>query len=324
MPSRTSLSSMPSILVSGNTCLDIVTICEVPYNPSGKRPIALYKQVPGGQAANVADLLANFGNRVSFLGAIGNDAAGKIITDDFHRAGIEVAHSSICNAPHHLAFVRVDHRNGERLVDTYKDRNLSCDDVALNEDWVGQFDCIYVDGQEPALASRLGQIGQKLRIPVIADLEELTPQAKTFLPYTDVLVAPEKIVQELGRSPDSHQAVLNVRSTGFAAVVATRGENGCLGVAQDNRCVAVRGISIRAADTTGAGDTFHAAFVHSMLQGFGFHQSMRAANEIAARKCAFIGARIPPEAARQLKPQRRATPFIRENWLRGDTIISNG
>lgn len=315
---------MPSILVSGNTCLDIVTICKAPYNTSGKRPISVYRQIPGGQAANVADLLVKFGNRVSFVGAIGNDAAGKIIVEDFRRAGVEIVHSAFCDAPHHLAFVRVDHGTGERFVDTYKDRNLGCDDIELNKDWVEQFDCIYVDGHEPALASRLGQLGQELRIPVLADLEELTPYMQTFLPYVDVLIAPEKVVQELGRSPDTSQASLNVRSFGFAAIVATRGENGCFGIAQDNRYVTVKGISIKAADTTGAGDAFHAAFVHSMLQGYNFRQSMRTANEIAARKCAFIGARIPPEVAQELKPQRRATAYVPENWLRSsNTTIGN-
>ena len=227
------MQAAASILVSGNTTLDVITICNVPYNPSGKRPVTQYKQTPGGQAANLAHLLANLGNNVSFIGAIGNDAAAQIVVEDFRCAGIEVLHSAFCSAPHHIGFVRVDQNDGERFIDMYKDPQLTCDSLELDEGWVKGFDCIYIDSHEPALALRIGQLGQKLNIPVVADVEEVNENTSALLQYIDVLIAPGKIVTQLGHSADVEKAVQSTLARGFAAVVATLGAGGCLGVSRE-------------------------------------------------------------------------------------------
>jgi sugar/nucleoside kinase (ribokinase family) len=313
------MANPPKILVSGNTTLDIITICKEPYNLSGKRPVADYRQIPGGQAANVADLLASFGNDVSFVGAIGNDFAGKLVIDDFKRAGIEVLHSKFCAASHHLGFVRVDQNDGERFIDMYKAPDLNCADLAFNEEWVRQFDCIYFDGHEPELAVTLGKIGQANSIPVVTDLEFIGPHTNDVLQNVDVLIAPDKIIQELGAASHFAEATLNVYQTGYAAVVTTLGAMGCFGFAPNHVGWAVSGLPVKAIDTTGAGDAFHAAFVHTMLAGHSFAECMTSANKIAAQKCGFVGPRIPAEAARQLAPTRSDAPFDKEKWLRYGT-----
>lgn len=313
----------PSILVSGNTTLDIITICDMPYNLSGKRTVAEYKQIPGGQAANVADLLANLGNNVSFVGAIGNDEASRAVTDDFNRAGIEVSHSAFCEVPHHLGFVRVDRNNGDRFIDMYRDPKLVCDKVELPESWLKGFDCIYFDNHEPALAIRLGQLGRKLKIPVVADLEEVDQYTNDILPYVDVLIAPAKIIQQIAKTEDVIEAALTVHKTGFAAIVATMGAQGCVGFPKETICWTMNGLPVEVKDTTGAGDAFHAAFVHSMLSGSIFPQCLTTANEIAATKCTFLGPRIPSEIAKPLTPQKSDNVYVKERWLRNERSAFN-
>jgi sugar/nucleoside kinase (ribokinase family) len=320
------MSECRRILVSGNTTMDIVTISNQPYNPSGKRPVAEYKQVPGGQAANVADLLAHLGHDVSFVGAFGNDPSARAVMETFQQAGIEISHSAFCEAPHHLGFVRVDQVNqGERLIDMYRDPELHCSGLDLDEAWVAGFDCAYVDNHEPELAKRLATIAQANGVTVVADLEEINDHTDALLPEIDVLIAPAKIITALIGS-DTLEATMNhLLGRGMAAVIATRGSEGSIGLSRGLiNPIRIPGIPLSATDTTGAGDAFHAAFVHAMLDGHPLKDCMNIANTIAAEKCRHPGPRIPAATARLLKPSRSPTVYTKSNWQRHVTSHPTG
>jgi sugar/nucleoside kinase (ribokinase family) len=320
------MSEHRRILVSGNTTMDVVTISNQPYNPSGKRSVAEYKQVPGGQAANVADLLAHLGHDVSFVGALGNDASARTVMETFQQAGIEIAHSAFCEAPHHLAFVRVDQINqGERFIDMYRDPKLHCSNLDLDEAWVAGFDCLYLDNHEPELAKRLAAIARANAVTVIADLEEINVHTDDLLRKIDVLIAPAKIIAALAGTDSVEAAMSHLLSRGMAAVVATLGRDGSLGLSRGmTNPISVPGIPLSATDTTGAGDAFHAAFVHAMLGGHSLKDCMSIANTIAAEKCRHLGPRIPGPTARQLKPKRSPTVYSKSIWQRHATSHPSG
>jgi sugar/nucleoside kinase (ribokinase family) len=76
-------------------------------------------------------------------------------------------------------------------------------------------------------------------------------------------------------------------------VVMKMGEEGCL-VAWEGRYKAVPGLTVKALDTTGAGDAFAAGFLHAMLSGASPVDCARLANAVAARivsveGCSYIG-----------------------------------
>ena len=93
------------------------------------------------------------------------------------------------------------------------------------------------------------------------------------------------------------------------------GAEGCFGMS-GNDSAFVTGAHVAVTDTTGAGDAFHAAFVHSMLTGFLLPECLTVANDIAAAKCTFLGPRIPSDVARSLTPQRTEAAYHKERWLR--------
>ena len=53
-------------------------------------------------------------------------------------------------------------------------------------------------------------------------------------------------------------------------------------------------------DTTGAGDAFHAGFLHGLLRGEEIEGCMRIACAVAALKCRSLGARTALPTAREL------------------------
>jgi sugar/nucleoside kinase (ribokinase family) len=53
----------------------------------------------------------------------------------------------------------------------------------------------------------------------------------------------------------------------------------------------VKGFEVKAVDTTGAGDVFHAGFIYGLLQNWELIEILRFANAVAALKCRDLGRR---------------------------------
>ncbi len=53
----------------------------------------------------------------------------------------------------------------------------------------------------------------------------------------------------------------------------------------------VKGFEVKAVDTTGAGDVFHAGFIYGLLQNWEIVDILRFANAVAALKCRDLGGR---------------------------------
>jgi sugar/nucleoside kinase (ribokinase family) len=53
----------------------------------------------------------------------------------------------------------------------------------------------------------------------------------------------------------------------------------------------VKGFKVKAVDTTGAGDVFHAGFIYGLLQNWEVTEILRFANAVAALKCRDLGGR---------------------------------
>jgi len=321
-----------TVLVSGNTVADRIHLLsrdlseDAKYvfpSQDGNTAAAVAKRhgldlsqapdvlIPGGQGATPADFLATR-NKVFFVGPIGNNDDAAFIEKDFKANGIDTSYAPRCDAEHFRADVFVG-TNATRLILMYKDPNLRCDDVAL--DWIEREkpDVIYLDGNEPALALRLAQKGKAFGIPVVCDLEDLNKPLE-FLDYVDVLIAPAKVMKELGKTDDIEEALQSVSDRGFAAVVSTQGERGCVGVC-GKELVRLDRVKVDVKDTTGAGDTFHAAFVDAMLSGCGFYECMEFANRLAALNCTFVGGRMPKDFIRGEMPPQSGGLFDPLIWL---------
>jgi len=193
------------VAVCGNTILDNILICSKPIVLDEKFQATEQKLVPGGQAATPADLLAKLGNKVFFVGAIGNNENAEIVKNDFSKNGVDYSYSPICAARHQEACIAVGSDGKRTIIFPPRDERLTCADAPL--DWIKneKIDIIYIDGHEPELETRAAEMGHKLGIPVVSDLEDLS-KPHDFLDYVDVLIAPANVILQLAEFPNPAEA----------------------------------------------------------------------------------------------------------------------
>ncbi len=78
------------IVVVGDIAVDIVSTLKTPLARGSDAPAAI-SLMPGGSGANVAVWLARLGQRVTFVGRIGDDMFGRWLRDDLVAEGVETA-----------------------------------------------------------------------------------------------------------------------------------------------------------------------------------------------------------------------------------------
>lgn len=239
---------------------------------------------PGGNAVNVAVLSQRLGNRCSYIGRLGNDAAGELLLNSLKAEGIDLSHCRVVDGPN--AWSTIDLVEGERV--------FGPNNKGVSIGWEPSRDDLEFLSTHHAVHS---SIYSRLE----ASLEPIRKAARVFsfdfssdwtleyleqvVPYLDVafLSAPHQSTEEC------YGLLERITGLGADLAVVTRGRAGSL--AFDGEKVHAQGIvETQVVDTLGAGDAFIAAFLSSYLEGAEPPAALEAGAVYAARNCATRGA----------------------------------
>ena len=239
---------------------------------------------PGGAPANFLAALSKFGAKTAFLGKVGNDAFGKLLTATLKKAGIEtrglVMDDTVFTT---LAFVTLDETGNREFsfarkpgADTqlaYEEIDLSLIDEAtvfhfgtlsLTDEPVRTATC-----QAVAYAREKGKLityDPNLRKPLWADMEEAKKQLLWGLGQADVVKISDEEVEFLFGLDVETGAKHILDNYGVKLVFVTCGADGCyfMNRIASGHVPSLQGIHVK--DTTGAGDIFGGSAVWKLLR----------------------------------------------------------
>jgi fructokinase len=272
----------PSVICLGEFLLDAV----VDAQSSG--PALEY---PGGAPANVACALTKLGTQAAFVGAIGEDSAGESLLRVLHYVGVDG--TGVQRQPWPTRVVQVSrNERGDRVfggfggsaVDGFADAHLQAADLpealfAQAEYLVlGTLSLAYTDSRAAVLKALDWADRYYLKVfldinwrPTFwANAQEAIGFARSLLPRADFLKLSDDEAQWLFGTADAatilnqqdHLEVVLVTSAESVHYASSTGEGQITGK--------VPSFSVVSTDTTGAGDSFVAGFLHQLIaQGFG-------------------------------------------------------
>ena len=246
--------------------------------------------LPGGQVATALIACARWGLRSRYVGKLGDDPAAALHREEFARAGVEAHTFTVPGCASQQAFILVDPR-GERTVLWRRDEKLALDPRDLKREWIVNARAVHVDGYDTAAATQAAVWAREAGVPVIADLDDVYPGVEDLLPKIDYLIVSRDFPQRLcGESNLRNSLPLLQRRYGSRLTAATLGTDGVLAWdgKQFHQACAYR---VPVADTTGAGDIFHAGFIFGLLQGWELPRQLDFACAAAALNCTGSGAR---------------------------------
>jgi fructoselysine 6-kinase len=234
---------------------------------------------PGGNSVNVAVSAARFGSSTAYVGVVGDDQRGAVMTAALRAEGIDT--TRLRTSPGPTAYAVVRHLDGDRVFGA-NDKGVSLFQPSPADlDFVAGFDLAhssYCSGLEPWLPALAA------RTPLSFDFDERTgAYAEELLPSTSVATFSGSA---LSRS-ECEDLARWAAARGPAHVFVTRGARGAL--AYDGRAVHCAARPVDVVDSLGAGDAFIGRALHGLLTGEPTDVLLSAAVEAGSRACTTLG-----------------------------------
>lgn len=246
--------------------------------------------LPGGQVASTVVACQHWGMKTRYVGKLGDDHAAELHMQAFSRAGVETQVITVPGGISSQSLILVD-GGGERTVLCRRDERMGLEPSDLRREWITNARALHVDGYDTAAATLAARWAREAGIPVIADLDELYPGVEELIHNIDYLIVSRDFPCRLMAESDLERALQQMqRRYHCALTAATLGEEGVLAWdgAEFHHAPA---FAVRVVDTTGAGDIFHAGFIHALLQGWPLQRQLDFACAAAALNCTAAGAR---------------------------------
>jgi len=274
----------------GQCSLDHVCLVEGLPRFSGKERILDHRRLPGGQVATALLAVRRLGLRAAFVGSVGDDEAAEQVLGPLRAEGVDVsAVRTVPGAATQMAVILLDRESGERTVLWHRDPRLALRREDLRREDLEGARALHLDGGDPELGVWASKVAREKGIPVVLDIDTPAPGTADLLAHVDFPIVSETFAEVFFGTSRPREALAALASFGPRLAVVTLGAFGAL-AQQGDRVIASPAYRVEVADTTGAGDVFHAAFVWALLEGRDAEGCLRAANAAAGMNCRAVGA----------------------------------
>jgi sulfofructose kinase len=269
------------------------TLIRLPRFPASDSKMEFYESavMPGGQVASAMIACQKWGLSTRYVGKVGDDEYGESHRKEFADSGVEAHLIRASGCASQSSFILVDQTTGDRTVLWKRDTRVALRPEDLRREWITEARALLVDGHDTEAAACAALWAREAKIPVIADLDNLYPGVEALLENVDFIISSKEFPERLTGEKDllkSLPQIQRIFKNRFTA--ATLGQGGVL--AWDGSSFTYTpAYRIDAIDTTGAGDIFHAAFIHAQLEGLKLEEQLSFSCAAAALNCTESGAR---------------------------------
>jgi ribokinase len=314
---------MSTVLVVGDANPDLVLRGDVvPRFGQAEQLLDDAALLIGGSAAITAHGFARLGRPVSLLAAVGSDGMAAPMLAELAAAGVRLG--VLERAREATGLTVVLSRAADRAILTRPGAIPTLTGVEVRQAAAAIEDLRHVHVAslflQPSLAAELPAVLADLRfrgVTVSLDTNDDPGRAwhgvAELLPYVDVLLPNESEATALacavtGRAPDGPAAAALALAGHGVLVVVKQGPAGALAATEDGAVRTVSAVPCDPVDTTGAGDTFDAAFLDSWLAGRPLGECLRRAVVAGAAAVGAVGGTAGQPSARELDPTHRKGP----------------
>ena len=290
------------VLVIGRSCLDVISVVNRFPEENRKAPLEFRLTEGGGQGGTASCCISRLGGKVAYLGKLGDDDEGRFCLKRLKDFGVPTDFIEIVSGGKTpVAYLFVTAASGHRTI-IYERNSLPA--IAIDE----QLETLTAQTEIVLLDPEVTYLGEQLKaaaedgIKIVYDcerwrrgIEDIMVAADYFIPSAEFLDSDRLNFGNI--SFRRKIALLKAKVSG--QLVVTRGEKGAYYPVGD-KLYQVAAPPVKAVDTIGAGDNFHAAFALALKKGFDLHRAVKLSVAVASLSCREFGGRngVPdmPEA----------------------------
>ena len=291
---------------------------------------------PGGAPCNVLSMLQKLGDKTAFIGKVGNDGFGHLLTKAVQEQGIDTTGLVYDNDVHTTVALVLKKENGDRDFAFYRnpgaDMNLKEEEV--NESLIASssifhFGTLSLTDESVKMATQKAVKAAKengltitfdpnLREPLWRSLEEAHEQVAWGLQQADVVkISDNEITWFTGMDNyDEGIAFLQKEYPNLKLICLSMGGDGSKAVYRDIHVAYPAFLQEATIETTGAGDTFCACMIHTVLENGIDHLDEEKLKEMLKFANAAASLVTTKKGALRVMPTKEEVETFIENFKR--------
>jgi fructokinase len=226
----------------------------------------------GGSVLNVAVALGRLGAPAGFFCGLSDDFFGAMIRDALHASKVDTSLCMISNRPTTLAFVKLTDGNAEyaffdegSAMRMLEESDLPAIPAAVTALHFGSISLTaepcgssYERLMQNESPDRFISLDPNIRPSLIKNREGYLARLDRMVAMSDIVKLSREDMEWIAPGADFETLAEDWLGRGASLVILTQGADGARAIGK-RRSVFVRSVTIKVADTIGAGDTFSAA-----------------------------------------------------------------
>jgi ketohexokinase len=283
---------MSHILIVGIATLDIINLVDH-YPVEDEEIRAASQRIDcGGNAANTASILTQYGHRVEFAGTLADEPDGHRIERQLTGRHVATDYCQfVKNGKVPTSYITLNQQTGSRTIVHYRDLP-EYDYDHFKQIPLEVFDWFHFEGRNVATVKQMLLDAQQRRVdqPISLEIEKEREHIDDLLPLADILLFSKSFATGRGFSnaPEFFESIRRLAPA--AMLVCTWGEQGAWACDNNNREYHVPASPpSRVIDTLAAGDTFNAGIIHSLGSGNTLLEAVKHACQLAGEKVGQTG-----------------------------------
>lgn len=323
-----------------NKKYDVVALGEllidVTENGLSEQGNPLLEANPGGAPCNVLSMLQKLGDKTAFIGKVGNDGFGHLLTKAVQEQGIDTTGLVYDNDVHTTLALVLKKENGDRDFAFYRnpgaDMNLKEEEV--NESLIASSSIFHfgtlslTDESVKKATQKAVKVAKEngltitfdpnLREPLWRSLEEAHEQVAWGLQQADVVkISDNEITWFTGMDNyDEGIAFLQKEYPNLKLICLSMGGDGSKAVYRDVHVAYPAFLQEATIETTGAGDTFCACMIHTVLENGIDHLDEEKLKEMLKFANAAASLVTTKKGALRVMPTKEEVETFIENFKR--------
>ncbi len=272
-------------LFIGQTYIDVTFLTDRLPTGDEKHVASAYAVSFGGNAVTAAFCCAKLAIVPDLMTSLADDWLGRMFLDMAAKYAIPVHPRNVATSS--LSFIMPN--DGKRAIVRCRDDGYLSAFPLLD---LAGCRALHVDGHQPDAALYYARRCRAAGILTSIDGGGLRSNTHELLGFIDVAVVAERLCEQMHLTPGEMLDYLKARGCRIGGV--TSGERGCLWYDETGTVRSIAALRVPPElilDTSGAGDVFHGAYVHSYLEnpGKGWDNHFRFARAAAAYKIQRLG-----------------------------------
>lgn len=280
---------MANILAIGIATLDIINVVEsYPTEDSELRALS-QQQLRGGNATNTLTVLSQLGHDCSWGGVLIDEPDSQIIKHDLANSGIDISScKQLASGKMPTSYITLSKKTGSRSIIHHRD----CPEFSFSDFKkikLDDFGWVHFEGRNIA-ETQLMLLHLKQHypnLPCSLEIEKPRADIEQLFEFPDVLLFSQHYAEYRGFSTASDFLTSLDHDK---LIVCAWGKHGAWAISPDKNIIHSTPFPpAQLIDTLGAGDTFNAGLIHSLVANIEPQKALKNACQLAGHKCGQYG-----------------------------------